>query len=81
MKGDIAFAGFVLSAEDWQELDPETRAQLISIATEGDSGDAARPARLAEGTGKHEVIDVVQLEMVEPESDLPPIPKYEYFES
>ena len=32
MKGDIAFAGFVFSAEEWQELDAETRGQLIAVA-------------------------------------------------
>ena len=33
MKGDIAFAGFVLTAGEWQELDSESRAQLIAVAT------------------------------------------------
>jgi hypothetical protein len=33
MKGDIAFAGFVLTAEEWQALDADARAQLIAVAT------------------------------------------------
>ena len=36
MKGDIAFAGFVLTAEEWQALDPMSRAQLIAVATRRD---------------------------------------------
>jgi len=32
MKGDIAFAGFMLTAEEWQALDRETRAQLVAVA-------------------------------------------------
>jgi len=33
MKGDVLFAGFVLTAEEWQQLDPVSRAQLIAVAT------------------------------------------------
>ena len=33
MKGDIAFAGFVLTAEEWRQLDALSRAQLIAVAT------------------------------------------------
>jgi hypothetical protein len=33
MKGDIAFAGFMLTAEEWQALDSESRAQLVAVAT------------------------------------------------
>lgn len=33
MKGDIAFAGFMLTAEEWQALDGETREQLVAVAT------------------------------------------------
>lgn len=32
MKGDVAFAGFMFSAEEWRALDSETRAQLVSVA-------------------------------------------------
>lgn len=33
MKGDIAFAGFLLTADEWQALDRETRAQLVETVT------------------------------------------------
>ena len=36
MKGDIALAGFVMTAEEWQALDPTYRAQLIAAATRRD---------------------------------------------
>jgi hypothetical protein len=36
MKGDIAFAGFVLTADEWQALDPDARAQLLAVATSSD---------------------------------------------
>lgn len=32
MKGDIALAGFMLTAEEWQALDPLSRAQLMAVA-------------------------------------------------
>lgn len=76
MKGDIAFAGFMLTADEWQELDAESRAQLIAVAT-------CRVApmieplpeprrRLAEGTGPHEVLEPLDVELddlLEPEVD------------
>lgn len=31
MKGDIALAGFVLTAEEWQALDPATREALEEL--------------------------------------------------
>ncbi|MDX2092834.1 MAG: hypothetical protein SFX73_33520 [Kofleriaceae bacterium] len=33
MKGDIALAGFMLTAEEWQQLDPLQQAQLIAVVT------------------------------------------------
>ena len=36
MKGDIALAGFVLTAEEWKELDPVSRAQLVHAAMRRD---------------------------------------------
>ncbi len=36
MKGDIALAGFVLTQEEWQALDPVSRAQLVSAAMRRD---------------------------------------------
>ncbi len=41
MKGDIALAGFVLTKEEWQALDPVMRAQLLSAATQGWAPSAA----------------------------------------
>lgn len=32
MKGDIALAGYLLTAEEWQSLDPRSRALLITAA-------------------------------------------------
>jgi hypothetical protein len=52
MKGDIAFAGFVLTAEEWRQLDPQSRAQLIAVATR-----KSEPLR-AEGSGPHEIIEL-----------------------
>ncbi|MGE5181582.1 MAG: hypothetical protein ACM31C_05955 [Acidobacteriota bacterium] len=43
MKGDVALAGFVLTAEEWQALDPVTRAMLESAATRRDDGSVATP--------------------------------------
>lgn len=32
MNRDIALAGFVLTAEEWQALDPASRAELLAAA-------------------------------------------------
>ena len=32
MKGDIALVGFLLTADEWQELDSASRAQLLAAA-------------------------------------------------
>lgn len=65
MKGDIGFVGFMLTAEEWQELDPQSRAQLIAVATRRADPftDPQPPRRMPEGTGKHEVIDVIDDEL------------------
>lgn len=36
MKRDIAIAGFVLTLEEWQALDPASRAQLVLVANRDD---------------------------------------------
>ena len=36
MQGDIALAGFVLTAEEWKELDAASRAQLVYAAMRRD---------------------------------------------
>jgi hypothetical protein len=33
MKGDIAVAGFRMTAEEWKALDPASRAQLVAVIT------------------------------------------------
>ena len=57
MKGDIALAGFVLTAEEWAQLDPDARSQLLAVALRRDEpwvpsapAPALAPA-LAEGSG------------------------------
>jgi hypothetical protein len=32
MKGDVALAGFLLTAEEWAQLDPDARSLLLSAA-------------------------------------------------
>jgi hypothetical protein len=65
MKGDIAFAGFMLTAEEWQALDAESRAQLIAVATRKIEPMAEPRRRLAEGTGPHEVLELIDAELDE----------------
>jgi hypothetical protein len=36
MKGDIALAGYKLTAEEWQQLDPLQRAELLAVVTHRD---------------------------------------------
>jgi hypothetical protein len=62
MKGDIAFVGFMLTAEEWQELDADARAQLIAVATRRVQPPPP-PRRFPDGTGKHEVLDVLDEEL------------------
>jgi len=60
MQGDIAFSGFMMTADEWAALDPETRATLEDIATAPDNelprfptGTQPPPVhhQLAEGSG------------------------------
>lgn len=44
MKGDIAIAGFVLTAEEWLALDPFTRAQLVTVAARREEAWVVAPA-------------------------------------
>ncbi|HTL37816.1 MAG TPA: hypothetical protein VL326_32015 [Kofleriaceae bacterium] len=72
MKGDIAFAGFVLTADEWLELDHDARSQLIAVATRQTDPWIAAPAdpmRLAEGSGPLDSEDIVELD-VEPLSEV-----------
>lgn len=45
MKGEIAVAGFVLTAEEWQSLDAASRAELEAVITRRDE------PRFARGSG------------------------------
>jgi hypothetical protein len=38
MKGDIAIAGFMITAEEWQSLDVRARAQLVAVITRREDG-------------------------------------------
>jgi hypothetical protein len=64
MKGDIAFAGFMMTADEWQELDAGSRAQLIAVATRRADPFLDPPRRFPEGTGKHEVIPMLEADDV-----------------
>jgi hypothetical protein len=44
MRGDIALAGFMMTAEEWHALDPAHRAQLIAAATRKDDHWVVAPA-------------------------------------
>jgi hypothetical protein len=64
MKGDIAFAGFVLTSDEWQALDDEARDQLIAITTRPADPWLAPAASepFAEGSGPFELEDAVERE-------------------
>ena len=53
MKGDIALAGFMLTAEEWRTLDSVSRAELVAAATRREDGWVVAPVMevLAEGSG------------------------------
>src|SRR5688572_20960499 len=58
MKGDIAFVGFMLTADEWHALDAESRAQLIAVATRKIEPPVERPSRFPDGTGRHAVLEL-----------------------
>ena len=63
MKGDIAFAGFKFTADEWHELDSDMRAQLIAVATRrADPWLAAPAGPLAEGSGPMETEEFLELD-------------------
>jgi hypothetical protein len=75
MKGDIAFAGFVLTADEWQELDSEMRAQLIAVATRRADPWLAPPIcePLAEGSGPLEIEELADNELLADEPMFDPM--------
>ncbi len=55
MKGDIAVAGLMITAEEWQQLDAASRAEVVAAITHREDTNANAcaivvPAILAEGT-------------------------------
>ncbi|MFN0247245.1 MAG: hypothetical protein ACKV2T_10185 [Kofleriaceae bacterium] len=51
MKGDIAVAGLMITADEWQALDPASRALVVAVITRRDDPSAiVAPAILAEGS-------------------------------
>ena len=67
MKGDIALAGFVLTHEEWQSLDPLSRAQLLAAAFQRDAPWPAAPP------GEFRISPLAEM-LSEPVTD-EPIPK------
>jgi len=43
MNRDVALAGFLLTAEEWQSLDPAARAQLMAVASRHEETWVAAP--------------------------------------
>lgn len=53
MKGDIAVAGLMITAEEWQALDAASRAEVVAVITHREDPNAnavVAPVVLAEGT-------------------------------
>jgi hypothetical protein len=53
MKGDIAVAGLMITAEEWQALDAASRAEVVAAITHREDPNASAvvaPVLLAEGT-------------------------------
>ena len=51
MKGDVALAGFVMTAEEWAQLDSESRSQLLTVALRRDEPPTPAPQRPAPALG------------------------------
>jgi hypothetical protein len=72
MKGDIAVAGLMITAEEWQALDAASRAEVVSVITRREDSNpnaVVVPAILAEGTNPS--IDVGPLDIPEVIEELP----------
>ena len=57
---EIQQTEFMMTADEWQELDAQSRASLIAVATR--RAEPVSPRRFPEGTGKHEIIDFIDSE-------------------
>jgi len=54
MKGDIALAGYVLTAEEWEALDAVSRVTLIAAAMRSDRPAAVpEPSQFPEGSAPY----------------------------
>lgn len=54
MKGDIALAGFVLTAEEWEALDVASRVSMIAAVMRRDPWAAVpQPSQFPEGSAPH----------------------------
>jgi hypothetical protein len=51
MRGDIAIAGFMITAEEWESLDTLARAQLVAVITRRKDS-AWVVARASDGTSE-----------------------------
>jgi hypothetical protein len=54
MKGDIALAGFVLTAEEWEALDAVSRVTLIAAAMRNERSTAVpQPSQFPDGSAPY----------------------------
>jgi hypothetical protein len=53
MKGNISLAGYMLTADEWENLDPLARAELVAAAAAPHDGWVVAPlTALADGSGR-----------------------------
>ena len=53
MKGNISLAGFMLTADEWESLDPLSRAELVAAASPTNEAWVVAPlGPLADGSGR-----------------------------
>jgi len=67
MKGDIAVAGFRMTAEEWQALDPTSRSELVNVITHKDepqlaAGSGPIPMEHEAGADSGAVISITDLD-------------------
>jgi hypothetical protein len=73
MKGDIAVAGFRMTAEEWQALDAASRAQLVAVITRQDdmlfaAGSGPIPIELEPDPESGAVVQLAPVEPIEYEN-------------
>ncbi|MDB4961735.1 MAG: hypothetical protein JWP01_1734 [Myxococcales bacterium] len=75
MKGDIAVAGFRMTAEEWQALDAASRAQLVAVITRQDdmlfaagSGPIPIPIELEPDPESGAIVQLAPVEPIEYEN-------------